>query len=102
VQKVSHSFLEKIGDDTKTLKPGLPSAGKYIGWLERVLILTFVITGYLDAIGFLLAAKALARYPEIKLDEKGHFAEYFLVGTLTSVGLAIGGGLIVVKLRSML
>jgi len=100
VQKVTKSFLDQLGDDTKQLKPGLPSAGKYIGWVERFLILTFVIGGYGDAIGFLLAAKALARYPEIKEDEKGHFAEYFLVGTLTSVGLALVAGLIVIRVRA--
>lgn len=102
MQKVTQSFLEQISEGTKDLKPGLPSAGKYIGWIERGLILTFVVGGYGDAIGFLIAAKALARYPEIKADEKGHFAEYFLVGTLTSVGLALLGGLVVVKLRPLL
>jgi hypothetical protein len=53
------------------LKPGLPSAGKYIGSVERFLILNFVIGGYGEAVGFLLAAKALARYPEIKGDTRG-------------------------------
>jgi len=95
VQKVTESFLEKIDDAQKTLKPGLPNAGRYIGWVERILVLTFVLANVNEAVGFLLAVKALARYPEIKGDETGHFAEYFLVGTLTSVGLALGGGLIV-------
>lgn len=102
VQKVTQSFLERIGDGVATLKPGLPNAGKYIGWIERLLILTFVIGHYGEAVGFLLAAKALARYPEIKDDTKGHFAEYFLVGTLTSVGLALVGGVVVLKLRPLL
>ena len=51
---------------------------------------------------FLLAAKALVRYPEIKEDTRGHFAEYFLVGTLTSVGLALIAGMIVNKLKGSL
>jgi hypothetical protein len=29
------------------------------------------------------------RYPELKADDKGHFADYFLIGTMTSVGLAL-------------
>jgi hypothetical protein len=86
VQRVTQSFLDKIGDAKDgeglvALKPGLPDAGMYIGWLERFLILTFVVGRYGEAVGFLLAAKALARYPEIKEDTRGHFAEYFLVGT---------------------
>ena len=80
-------------------KPGLPSAGKYIGWLERSLVVTFIVGGYPDGIGLLLAAKALVRYPEIKNDEKYHFAEYFLIGTLTSVTLALLGGFALLKLR---
>jgi hypothetical protein len=42
-------------------RPGLPSAGKYIGWVERALILTFVIAGFDAAIGFPLGAKTLVR-----------------------------------------
>ena len=94
VQTVTESFLAKVDDGVKTLKPGLPEAGKYIGWVERSLVLTFVVGGFADAIGFLLAVKALTRFPEISGDTKGHFAEYFLVGTLTSVGLALVGGVL--------
>lgn len=95
VQKVTQSFLEAVEDTKRTLKPGLPNAGRYIGWVERILVLTFVLADVNEAVGFLLAVKALARYPEIKGDDEGHFTEYFLVGTLTSVGLALAGGLVV-------
>lgn len=98
VQKVTQSFLATIEDTLKAEKPGLPKAGQYIGWVERALVLTFVLAGFNEAVGFLLAVKALTRYPEIKEDAKGHFAEYFLIGTLTSVGLALGGGLLVNEL----
>jgi hypothetical protein len=100
VQWVTRSFLARVSDaDTR---PGLPRAGRYIGWLERFLIVTFVAFDYGEAVGFLLAAKALVRYPEIQEDKKGHFAEYFLVGTLTSVGLAILGGIILRHSASIL
>lgn len=100
VQKVTQPFLAAIDDNVKTVKPGLPKAGQYIGWVERALVLTFVLAGFNEAVGFLLAVKALTRYPEIKEDTKGHFAEYFLIGTLTSVGLALGGGLVVNEVSS--
>jgi hypothetical protein len=70
--------------------------------LERILILTFIVGGYETAVGFLLGAKALVRYPEIKEDTRGHFAEYFLVGTLTSVGFALVAGMAVNKLKDLL
>lgn len=98
IQKVTQPFLERIEENLRPLKPGLPQAGTYIGWVERFLVLTFVIGGYKEAIGFLLAVKALARFPEIKEDTKGHFAEYFLLGTLTSFGLSLVAALAVKKL----
>lgn len=100
VQKITSYFMGKIDDAVAQSKPGLPAAGKYIGWLERSLIVTFLVTGNPQGIGLLIAAKALARYPEIKEDKKGHFAEYFLIGTLTSVSLALFAGLILMKLKS--
>jgi len=101
VQKVTQSFLAAMQSTLAQLKPGLPNAGKYIRWVERILILTFIVGGYETAVGFLLAAKALVRYPEIKEDTRGHFAEYFLVGTLTSVGLALITGIAVNKLAGL-
>lgn len=42
------------------------------------------------AVGFVLAAKSVARFEMIR-----EHAEYFLVGTLTSTGLALTVGLMV-------
>lgn len=98
VQKVAQSFLAKVQTELRELKPGLPDAGRYIGYLERFLILTFVIVDNYEAIGFLLAAKTLVRYPDISEDRKGHFGEYFLVGTLTSFGIALIAGVLVGQL----
>jgi hypothetical protein len=100
VQKVTQYFMGQIDQNLMQSKPGLRNAGKYIGWLERSLVTTFIVAGYPEGIGLLLAAKALARYPEIKSDEKLHFAEYFLIGTLTSVGIALLAGFVLLKLRS--
>jgi hypothetical protein len=100
VQKITNPFLKKIDAKVVPSKPGLPNAGKYIGWLERSLVLTLLISGYPEGIGLLLAAKALVRYPEIKEDNKAHFAEYFLIGTLTSVSLALFAGLLLRRFQS--
>ena len=66
-------------------------AGEVIGVLERLVTLALVLAGGLPAVGFVVAAKAAARFPEFK--DKA-FAEYFLIGTLTSVGLALVLGLV--------
>jgi hypothetical protein len=65
--------------------------GEAIGVLERLLIVTFVLTGAEAAVGFVIAAKTLARFKQ--LDDRG-FAEYYLLGTLASVGVAIISGLL--------
>ena len=64
--------------------------GATIGVLERLLIVTFVLTGSSAAVGFVVAAKTLARFKQ--LDDRD-FAEYYLVGTLASVAVAVGSGL---------
>ena len=67
-------------------------AGEVIGVLERMVTFVLVASGAFTAVGFVIAAKAAARFPLFK-DEA--FAEYFLIGTLTSVGLALLLGLLV-------
>jgi hypothetical protein len=65
-------------------------AGEVIGILERYVTLVLVLSGGLAAVGFVVAAKAAARFPQF---EREQFAEYFLIGTLCSVGLAVLLGL---------
>ena len=64
--------------------------GATIGVIERLLIATFVLTGNQAAIGFVVAAKTLARFRQ--LDDRD-FAEYYLLGTLASVGVALASAL---------
>ena len=64
--------------------------GRTIGALERALALTFVLLGQYGALGLLIAAKSLARFKAL---EDREFAEYFLIGTLASLLLALLGGL---------
>ncbi|MEA2519628.1 MAG: hypothetical protein QOF49_1708 [Chloroflexota bacterium] len=70
---------------------GSARVGSTIGMLERILIVVFVLTGTESAIGFVVAAKTLARFR--LLDDRA-FAEYYLLGTLASVAVAIVSGLI--------
>jgi len=70
---------------------GLANAGKYIGWLERFLVLTAVLVGSPEAAGLVVAAKSVFRFGDIK--EGRAFAEYFLIGTFLSISEAVGIGL---------
>jgi len=64
------------------------NASAWIGIFERILIVIFVITGQIQAIGFLVAAKSVFRFSEIQ-QEGNPKAEYFLLGTLVSFTFAI-------------
>jgi hypothetical protein len=68
----------------------LENAGKLIGTLERILVLTFVIIGKLEVVGFLIAAKSILRYKDTNTIK----TEYVLIGTMLSFGLAMMLGLI--------
>ena len=67
-------------------------AGAAIGVLERLLTaILFLLQAY-SAIGVVLAAKTLTRYPRLQNDPD--FCEYYLIGTLSSLLLAIGAALL--------
>lgn len=58
-------------------------AGSIIGFLERVLIVIFISMQQYSAIGLILTAKSIARYDSISKSQD--FAEYYLIGTLSSL-----------------
>lgn len=68
---------------------GLDNAGKYIGILERLFIFLFVVLQRWEGIGFLLAAKSIFRFGDLKANKEVKLTEYILIGTLMSFGLGI-------------
>ena len=83
--------------DISTLTEGnesLKDAGKYIGILERVLVFTFVILNHWEAVGFLITAKSVFRFGDLKESKHRKLTEYILIGTLISFGIAILTGLL--------
>ncbi len=71
----------------------LASAGNYIGILERLLVVCFILTAHFEAIGFLLAAKSIFRFGDLKEAKDRKLTEYVMIGTLISFGIAIIIGL---------
>ena len=72
-------------------------AGRVIGILERSFAYLAIITGRPSIFGFILAAKAFARFKE--MDNKA-YAEYVLIGTMASVFLALISAELVLLLTS--
>ena len=73
----------------------LENAGNYIGIFERLFIFCFILTGHFEAIGFLLAAKSIFRFGDLKEAKDRKLTEYVLIGTLLSFGIALLTGLLV-------
>ncbi|MGY0615617.1 DUF3307 domain-containing protein [Vibrio sp. FJH11] len=72
-----------MDDDTNVC--GLVAGGELIGYLERVLILTFTLVGSYAAVGFVLAAKSIFRFGELNKSDDRSMTEYVLIGSLVSV-----------------
>jgi hypothetical protein len=76
---------------------GPEGAGNLIGMLERWMIIGLVCVGQWGAVGLVLTAKSIARFK--RMDEQA-FAEIYLVGTMTSVLIAMmSGGLLLLVLK---
>jgi len=85
--------------------PGLEEAGRVIGRLERTIILIFYLGGSLAGVGFLVVAKSIYRFGDLK---KGYekktgngeevtfsISEYIILGSLLSYTAAMIGGIVI-------
>ena len=72
----------------------LADAGARIGMLERFLILTFVLSHQMAAIGFLLTAKSVLRFGDLYEDRDRKLTEYVLLGTMLSFSITLTLGLL--------
>lgn len=92
VRLLTKSLAEGVGGGSREVTTeSLQNAGLYIGWLERFLVMTALLLQSPAMIGLIFTAKSIVRYPEFKSER---FAEYFLIGTLLSLSIAILGGAI--------
>ncbi len=84
VQTFTSRWEKELGDRTDNL----PGAGMWIGIIERLLVLVFVLIGAIEAVGFLLAAKSVFRFGDLRDGTDRKRTEYVLVGTLLSFAIA--------------
>lgn len=74
-----------IGAEDAAGAPGF-KAGRFIGLLERVLIVIGLLAQAWEVMAAVVALKSVARYQELDEQRK---AEYFLVGSLASILWAV-------------
>jgi hypothetical protein len=96
VTRVLARFGPLPGEEDRSNSAGY-GMGKTIGYLERTLVFGLVVGGQWAALGMVVAAKSIARYAELK---DRAFADYYLIGTLSSLLVAILAGGVVRYLLS--
>lgn len=86
----SKSMLNDAYTPEENLKTeSLQDAGKYIGILERLLIVIFININFSEGIGYLLAAKSIFRFGDLTNSKEKKLTEYILIGTFMSFAIAI-------------
>ncbi|MGI2261462.1 DUF3307 domain-containing protein [Shewanella sp. GXUN23E] len=93
VSVITSRALTQWQPDMRSGDNSLARAGKAIGMLERFLILTFVLLDQFAGIGFLMAAKSIFRFGDLRESRDHKMTEYVMMGTLLSFTLALLIGL---------
>lgn len=91
IGKATERWQKEIAEETE--QESLKKAGRYIGIFERILVLTFILSSNFSAIGFLIGAKSILRFGDVKGARK--HTEYVLIGTLMSFAICIVVGLLI-------
>lgn len=81
--------IQKGGRVIEPLENGFENGGQVIGYYERLLIFLFVLADAPTAIGFLVAAKSVLRFGDLKDGQSRKNAEYIIIGTLMSFAYAL-------------
>lgn len=91
LHKPANIFITKVMSayrpDKEMNEDNDKNAGRFIGTLERIIMVIFLSIQQYSAVGLVLTAKSIARYN--KIAEKPSFAEYYLLGTLMSTLCAV-------------
>jgi hypothetical protein len=65
---------------------GLNNGSLYIGWLERGLVMIFVVVDQFAGAGFLMTAKSILRFSDATNTQHRRASEYIIIGTFMSFG----------------
>lgn len=90
IGQATKKWREKI-DNAESLA----HAGKWIGMIERLIILTLVVLDQYETIGLLIATKGIIRFNE--KDRPETKTEYLVIGTLLSISICVFIGLVIKK-----
>lgn len=75
--------------------------GFWIGLLERLAIFATIMAGFGQGLVVILGVKSLARYPELRAEDRRGAAERFIIGTFASSLVAAAGAGLALWLTSL-
>ena len=78
----------------------LGQAGRYIGYVERLLALSFILVDEYTGLGFLVATKTVFRVGDLSRQKDMRLTEYMMLGTLLSFATALIVGWLIVAAKS--
>jgi len=93
IKKATQPFLDQIGSGIE----GLRNGGAYIGCLERALVMLLILINQPAGVGFLITAKSILRFGDVKESNQRKLTEYVIIGTF----LSFGWGLLVAALTQV-
>jgi Protein of unknown function (DUF3307) len=82
IRKATAPFTRQLSGDIA----GLESGGTYIGWLERALVMLLILIGQPAGVGFLITAKSILRFGDVRDSAQRKLTEYIIIGTFMSFG----------------
>jgi Protein of unknown function (DUF3307) len=82
IRKATAPFTRQLTGDIA----GLESGGTWIGWLERALVMLLILTGEPAGVGFLITAKSILRFGDVRDSAQRKLTEYIIIGTFMSFG----------------
>ena len=82
IRKATAPFTSQLTGDIT----GLESGGTYIGWLERALVMLLILIGQPAGVGFLITAKSILRFGDVRDSSQRKLTEYIIIGTFMSFG----------------
>ncbi|KAA3605091.1 MAG: DUF3307 domain-containing protein [Planctomycetota bacterium] len=92
VASLLQSWMPSAANQDSDRQQETAAFGRFIGMMERWLIFLLILGNQWGAVGFVVAAKSIARFKDL---EQRVSSEYYLAGTLASLLVAVATGLTV-------
>lgn len=96
----AHTEKLKQQNEESQEQKSLSNAGRWIGYVERLLALSFILVDEFTGLGFLVATKTVFRVGDLSRERDMRLTEYMMLGTLMSFAVALIVGWLILALKA--